>query len=182
MAGNANSGGRNAVSPQMHIVRGTHRQDRHGSHETPEPPRGTPEPMVALEGLALEEWERMVDRLAQTGALSKVDDASIFQYARLFAETEDLARQKEEAAASVDILEENIGGLKGPDLVAAFQEISKMRRLVANYSAQVRSGRMAIRQYLVEFGMTPAARTRVKLPPSKPKSKAQAFREAKQGA
>lgn len=179
MPGTGNSGGRNRLSAQAHVVKGTFRSDRHADAVAPEPPRGRPEPPKALEGEATEEWDRMIARLELSGALSKVDDAALYQYVRLFAETEQASVSREEANASVQILEENIGGLKGPDLVAAFQEIGKMRRLEASYATQIRQGRMAIRQYLVEFGLTPAARSRVKLPPKPQASKADQFRAAK---
>jgi hypothetical protein len=39
---------------------------------------------------------------------------------------------------------------------------------IAKATRDLRQGHMAIRQYLVEFGMTPSARTRVKLPPAAP--------------
>jgi hypothetical protein len=62
----------------------------------------------------------------------------------------------------VRILEENIGDLKGDDLIAAFQEIGKMRKLEGSYDSKIRAGRIAIRQYLTEFALTPVTRTRVR--------------------
>lgn len=109
----------------------------------------------------------MVGRLSLVGTLSAVDDAALYQYCRLFAETEALAVSQIETAASIDIVEENLHGLKGADIVAAFQEITKLRQLEARYTSQIRQGRMAVRQFLVEFGMTPSARTRVKVPEKK---------------
>jgi P27 family predicted phage terminase small subunit len=173
------SGGHNKKSAQTHVVQGTFRGDRHADAVASEPPKGRPSPPKPLEGDALDEWDRMVGRLEQSGTLSVVDDAALYQYARLFAETEAAAVSQLETNGSVQILEENVGDLKGPELVAAFQEISKMRRLEASYATQIRQGRMAIRQYLVEFGQTPAARQRVKVPPTKEPSKAEKFRMKK---
>lgn len=157
------SGGHNAKTVQDHELTGTRRKDRH-SHASPEAPKGRPAPPKDLDGEALEEWERMCDRLAKTKVMSKVDDAAIYQYCRLFAETEALAVLRVETGGSVDVLEENLAGLKGADLVACFQEITKLRKLEASYATQVRQGRMAQRVFLVEFGLTPASRGRVKLP------------------
>lgn len=181
MPGTAASGGRNKKSTQDVIRQGTFRNDRHGDHQTPEPPKGTPEPPKPLEGDAREEWDRMVERLTLSGSLSVVDDAALYQYCCLFAETEELAVRAERAAASVALLEDNVPDLKGAELVALFQEISKMARLEAGYATQIRQGRMAIRQYLVEFGQTPAARSRVKVSAPKEKSKVEQFQLRKVG-
>lgn len=56
--GGAGSGGRNAVSTQHHVLRGTFRKHRHAGQETPEAPKGVPTPPKELEGQALEEWLR----------------------------------------------------------------------------------------------------------------------------
>jgi phage terminase small subunit len=182
MPGTGNSGGRNKLTAQAHVVKGTFQASRHADHTSPEPPKGRPDSPVALEGLAAEEWERMLTRLEVSSTLAKVDDAAVYQYCRLFAETESHAVSREECSATVKILEENIGDLKDESLVQAFQEITKMRKLELAHASATRAGRMAIRQYLVEFGMTPAARSRVKLPPQKPQSKVDQFRNAKAGA
>lgn len=167
------SGGRNAQSAADHVIRGTFRSDRHDDDMgvTAEP--GRPESPRELVGEALAEWDRMIDRLEKIAALSVVDGAALYQYCQLFAETEAIALSQAEVAASADIVEENLSGLKGAELVQAFQEITKLRALEARYTTQVRQGRMSIRAYLVEFGMTPAARSRVKptKKPDAPKSK-----------
>lgn len=124
----------------------------------------------------------MVARLDLSGTLSKVDDAAVYQYSLLFAETEDMARMQREAGDTARILRENFDGnaeLDFADQLAAAQEINKSLKLEASYATAVRQGRMAIRQYLVEFGMTPAARARVKAPPKKELSKSERFRQAK---
>lgn len=159
------SGGRNAKTTQEHELLGTHREHRHGGSETPDPPKGRPEPPLPLEGLACDEWAAVCDDLESQGVLALTDRMAIYQYARLFAETESHAVSRMECSETVRILEENIGdkSLKGPDLVAAFQEITKMRKLELSHATATRQGRMALRQWLVEFGLTPAARSRVKV-------------------
>ena len=158
------SGGRLAKTVKQHRLEGTFQKVRHGGFRNPDAPEGLPVPPEELEGKAKAEWGRMLSRLSVSKVISVVDDAALYQHARLYAETEAIASQQEALSASVQILEENIRGLEGPDLVVVFQEISKMRQLEARYSTQVRQGRMAIRTYLVEFGLTPAARGRVRLP------------------
>lgn len=155
------TGGRNAKPRQLHVLKGSYRADRHAGKMTPEAPPGRPVSPKPLTGDALEEWDRMTARLELLGALSPVHDAALYQHCRLFAETEDQARRGEEYSASIAILESNLRDLEGADLLHCFQEITKMHSLRARNESKVRQGRMALRQYLVEFGVTPAAISRV---------------------
>lgn len=161
------SGGRNAKTTAEHRLAGTFQKVRHAGIRNPEPPQGMPVPPKELEGDAADEWARMLDRLAQSRTLSKVDDGALYQYCRMFAETEQLAVKQIEVGGSLMILEQSLGDFKGPELVAAFQELTKLRRLESQYTTQIRQGRMGLRVYLVEFGLTPASRGRVKLPDAK---------------
>lgn len=174
MPGTANSGGRNRKSEARHKLEGTFQRVRHEGSRTPESPLGVPVAPKELTGDALEEWGRMVGRMTALGTLSSVDDAALYQYCRLFAETEAIAVTQIETASTIDLLEENLHGEDREDIVSIIQEISKLRQLEARYTTQIRQGRMAIRSYLVEFGMTPSARTRVRLPE---KSQADPFAE-----
>lgn len=187
MAGSANSGGRNAKAPNLHVLQGTFRGDRHGGHSVPEPPKGRPEPPKPMAGEAKAEWERMVERLEKNRTLSIVDDAALYQYCCLFAETEEIKRDAarlrkdlaETRAMSKDVRKAISAADDGMDKLAAIEQLAALRgtmvniqKLIAKETQQLRQGHMAIRQYLIEFGMTPSARTRVKLPPSeKPQSK-----------
>ena len=165
------SGGRNKKSVQMHLVSGTFRPDRHAGPPAPEPTIGRPRPPKTLSGDAKAEWRRMVRRLEHTKVLSLVDDGALYQYCRLFAETEELADRRAEIQTSVDLLEENLGGLRGSDLVALFQEIGKLRQLQSSLDTKIRQGRMGQRVFLVEFGLTPSSRSRVNpVADDKPKS------------
>lgn len=174
MAGVAGrSGGRNAKTSQEHQLHGTARSNRHADFDSPDPPKIKPDPPKELEGDAVKEWDLMVGRLEASGSLTLVDDAALYQYCQLFAETEQIAEDRECLESAVDRLEENLADMEGEDFIKLAQEITQQRKLIAKCTDQLRSGRMAIRAYLVEFGMTPAARSRVKLPKgaSAPKSK-----------
>lgn len=175
MAGTSNSGGRNKKSTAMHLLRGTFRKERHGDHETPDPPKGKPEPPAALSPIARGEWDRMVARLEETGALSIVDDAAIYQYAQMFAETEQLRIDHLATRSLSEKLKKSIKSLDGRDLVDAIEQIVKLQFLMSKESQQLRQGHLAVRQFLIEFGMTPSARTRVKLPPKAKQSKVDKF-------
>jgi hypothetical protein len=154
------SGGHNRKARAMRVVQGTFRADR-DTGLAPEPPGGAPERPATLTGEAADEFDRMVIRLTVSGTISTVDDALLLQYALLFAETQAIARTQAETAGSIAILEENLAGLTGADLVACFQEITKLRQLEGRYISQIRQGRMGLRTFLIEFGMTPLSRNRV---------------------
>lgn len=143
---------------------GTFRKDRHGELRNPEPTVGKPESPVELEGIALAEWERMLWAFEDMGMLHRVDAFAVYQYCQLYAETERVAQQQNECQGSLTVLEENIKAIEPSDLVQLFGQIVILRKLVAKCTDQLRQGRMAIRQYLVEFGLTPASRGRIKLP------------------
>lgn len=176
MAGVAGrSGGRNAKTVSEHRIAGTFQNVRHGDFSNPDPPRGTPDPPKALTGEAQAEWDRMVTRLTSSGTLSVVDDGALYQYCQLFSETEAIAVVQAETGAAIDVLEQSLGDFKGPELIAAFQELTKLRQLEARYTTQIRQGRMGLRVYLIEFGLTPASRSRVKIPEGRRESKLSRF-------
>lgn len=157
------SGGHNAKTRDQLNQEGTFRPDRHGGLENPRPPAGLPTPPRPLDPLARGEWNRMIKRLELSKTVSQVDDAALYQYCNLWAETETIRadnRRIQELAKTLKVTA--IKELQGPDLVKCIAEIVKLEAITAKYRAQLRQGHAAIRQYLVEFGMTPAARGRVK--------------------
>lgn len=196
MPGTKRSGGRNRKSRAAHAIAGTGRKDRGTAStaeviEAPEPPKGRPPIPVGLIGPGLEEWARMVLRLEAAKTLSTVDDAVLYQYCCLFAETEavlvaqrgtvallitlqagidrwnrlvdrleaaEAAKTLSEAAFVQSVLDR---GTYGNQITEAIAQVVQLKKLEAKYPTQLRQGHMALRQYLVEFGMTPAARTRV---------------------
>jgi phage terminase small subunit len=167
MAGNANSGGRNKKSLAAHALTGTGRTTRgtattSTSPAAPEPPKGRPPIPIGLIGPGLAEWERMVTRLEKSQTLSVVDDAVLLPYCQLFAETELVIVAHRTNAALVVTLQKAITKLKDGDLIVrAIESIVQLKKLEIKTTTQLRQGHMAVRQYLVELGMTPAARSRV---------------------
>ncbi len=150
-------------------MRGTFQKSRHAGHAVPEPPAGIPTSPERLTGKAKAEWRRMVDRLTKNGALSIVDDAVLYQYVKLYAETEQIdTDQQENRKLSGRLSKALTTDLAGPELVELVRRIVDLRVLIGKATRDLRQGHMAVRQYLVEFGMTPSARSRVKLPPAKP--------------
>lgn len=116
----------------------------------------------------------MIARLEELGTLSLVDDAALYQYCSLWGETEDTQDDRRDTAALVATLQATIAreaarisnasvepAADVVDVIAGAAQILDYRQLIAKQTTSLRQGHMAIRQYLVEFGMTPAARTRV---------------------
>lgn len=117
----------------------------------------------------------MVTRLETTKTLSTVDDAVLYQYCMLFSETEQIVVDSEANRKLCLKLQRLAQKLRGDDLVNAIEHIVKLQYLVNNATKMLRQQRMALRQYLVEFGQTPAARTRVKIRKSEDKPKGKLF-------
>lgn len=185
MAGTSNSGGRNAKAPSEHMATGTYRPDRHEGFDAPDPPKGRPvAPKSLVDPVARAEWERMVDRMEQSHTLALVDDAALYQHAQLFSETERIiVRSIEDRKLAVKLTRTALKELKGDALVGAIEAIERLRAQERKDTRDLRQGHMAIRSYLVEFGMTPAARTRVKIQKSDKKpSKLLAFMGGKANA
>lgn len=169
MAGNANSGGHNRKASHLHVLDGTYRRDRHADAETPDPPQATPTAPKKLAGEAKAEWDRMVARMVTAKTVTTVDDAALYQYVQLFAETERIKSDHAETRSLRDALKKTaVSKLNGAELVEAIGHIVKLQQMLAKETTQLRQQRMAIRQYLVEFGMTPSARGRVKTTNKKP--------------
>jgi len=179
------SGGRNKLSAGAHVIKGTFRRDRHGDDSTPEPPKGRPEPPMALSGTAKAEWNRMVDRLTQNGTLSVVDDGQLFEHCQLFEETQALregyTRLRKHSKAVMRIAKT----LEGQQLIDALKQVTAIEHEIARLSTKLRQGHLAVRVFLVECGLTPSARTRVKViggGAETPQSKVDQFRRSKGGA
>lgn len=154
------SGGRNARGTNDHLVRGTFRRDRHEGAASVVATPGPPEPPKPLAGDAKEEWDRVVLALSDTGAISVVDGSVLYDYCRLFADAERLQK-------AVDALE--MPFFEKVTVDGAGQEHSEPK--VHPGFAQLRAYRQALRSYLVEFGLTPASRNRVKtLKPTTPQN------------
>lgn len=143
------------------MIRGTFRRDRHGDTVTANAGPGVPESPRALNGEAKAEWDRMVERLTASGALSAVDGAVLYDYCRLHADAERL--------------QDAIDALDAPFFLKVSVDgagVEHAEPKVHPAFAQLRAYRMALRAYLVEFGLTPAARSRVKVQkPNQPVSK-----------
>lgn len=141
---------------------GTRRPDREARTASPQAPAGRPA-MPALEGAAAAAWAAVVGACEALGVLSAVDGAALEQYARLAGETVAIAERQAGTRAAMVALEAGLAALTGPELLAAFGQITACRRLEMRCTDQLRQGRTALRQFLGEFGLTPASRGRIRV-------------------
>jgi len=107
---------------------------------------------------------KLIERqsLVLSRMMSTVDDAVLYQYVQLYAETEALSADQKRLAERIDKLAGYIDELPPSERGSSIADLIKLRQIEARYPNQIRQGRMALRQFLVELGMTPAARGRVK--------------------
>lgn len=127
------------------VLRGTFRADRANARE-PRPQRGAPQPPKHLSGDSLREWERLVGELDAMKVLTTADRGILEVAASSWAEW----RQAERAIARHGLL---VRGAKGGRVRNPAQAIR-------------REARLAYQRALIELGLTPAARARVKVRPS----------------
>jgi len=112
---------------------------------------GTPEAPSDLECEALAEWNRIVPELDSMGLLARADRAALVRYCQAWATSQ---------AAFADM---NDNGMY--ETVYNQHGSRTVKRPCVNVAAEYSK---IMKSYLIEFGLTPAARTRVKSNP-KPK-------------
>lgn len=135
-------------------LEGTHRPDRVARREM-SPPPGTPECPKHLCKLARQEWERVVPLLEASRVLTLIDQATLADYCAAHALAIRATRAYRKAGLTIVTPQ---GILRHPAVGIAIAARAQARLLAA------------------EFGMTPAARTRVSTPePEKKEDKAAAF-------
>jgi P27 family predicted phage terminase small subunit len=140
----------------LKIVAGTYRKDRAVSNE-PKPKLEAPFCPSHLDGEAKKEWRRIVPELLSLGLLSKIDRASLAAYCQAYGRwveaEKKLTRPEDWTTISPKGYE-----MQSPYLAIANRALEHMR------------------VFLLEFGMTPASRSRIHVvPPEGPKSKLDRF-------
>jgi P27 family predicted phage terminase small subunit len=145
---------------------------------------GKPAPPHPLSAVAQAEWDRMVERLAKNQVLTIVDDAVLYQYCQLYEETESIQSDTLRLRKFSQDLMELAKTLQGQDLVTTLERVAELEVVLSKQFTKLRQGHLALRTFLVEFGMTPAARSRVERNPIGGNSRTSAvskFRRAKHG-
>lgn len=141
----------------LKLLQGTARPDRAPANEP------NPEPVVPncpswLHREAKREWRRIVPELEELGLLTRIDRAALSAYCQAYSTWWEMER---------DIAEHGVTQLN-------------MRSMLESERPQVKIRDRALGQmksFLVEFGLTPASRTRVSVP-EKPVDKKNDFLEA----
>jgi P27 family predicted phage terminase small subunit len=122
---------------------------RLNEHE-PVAPSGDPEMPAKLPAAAKTEWQRILPELRQLGVLSKIDRAALAAYCHAFARW----FQAEQEIRKLGIV------VREPILRNGFA--TKFVRYKKNPAVTISEGAMKLmKSFLIEFGMTPAARSRL---------------------
>jgi P27 family predicted phage terminase small subunit len=131
----------------LKLVEGTYREDRVAKNE-PRPKVAIPKPPKHMSALALEEWNRIVEELRDNGLMTNLDRAALVTYCEMWA---NYVTASEKVKKTGGMVIQTTGGnfMDNP-----------------YFSAQKRSAEL-MHKFLIEFGMTPASRTRISAPLSK---------------
>ena len=126
--------------------------------EEPKPPLGMPEMPKGMSTAAKREWKLITAQLADINMLSRVDGKALGEYCKLMGLAESYYREalKEPMIKEpiLDRLGDHVGDkLKPNPATAAYLACSKTAK-----------------SYLIEFGLTPASRAKLKIVPPKTKS------------
>jgi P27 family predicted phage terminase small subunit len=121
----------------------------------PQPTRGIPSQPSWLSAEAKAEWKRITPELDRLGVLTIVDRTALTAYCQAHAELYEASRllNSEGRIITVDVFARESGEKVGT------------RRVVHPAVRLQREAFRIIKQFLGEFGLTPASRTRLKSPP-----------------
>lgn len=135
------------------LVQGTFRKDRAPGNE-PKPKIEIPPVPVHLSDEAKVEWGRISQDLAQLGLLTRIDRAALAAYCECWSDWVDASRL---CASSL-----------GPDGKVSDRKVIKTAggNFIENpyFSIKKRSAEL-MHKFMVEFGMTPASRTKIDASP-----------------
>lgn len=150
--------GRRGPAPKptsLKLIQGTYRKDRAAPNE-PRPDVSIPKCPTWLSKEAKREWKYITPHLASLGLLTMIDRAAIASYCQLYAEWVRLEKW------AIDHPDEHYQ-VASSGYLSPHPNISQRDK--------VRKDMLA---FLREFGLTPAARTRVSVP-EKPKKESNPF-------
>lgn len=143
--------GRKPLSTEMHRLCGTYRENRHGG-TTPQPTAGLAPPPKHLDAMAKKEFRRVGRLLADSGVVTLAELAALACYAQAWSRMIEAETKLRETGLVV----------KSP---AGFPCISPYLSIATKAGEE-------IRKWASELGLTPAARTKLRLPsPDEPGGK-----------
>ena len=131
--------GRKPEPTVLKVLRGNPHQHRLNRAE-PKPPPADLTPPAWLDAAAADEWTRLAPRLAQLGLLTTIDEHALATYCQIWVRWKDAQVQIANRGMVID-------GMISPYLTISDRCITQLRH------------------FLIEFGMTPSSRARVKADP-----------------
>jgi P27 family predicted phage terminase small subunit len=132
--------GRKPLPTRLHVLRGN--PGRRPLKPEPEIPAADVTPPATMKGIARDEWIRIAPILKQAGLLTQLDPTALALYCAAYADWAEAMMQVEKFGTVI----------KGP---RNFPTVSPYVGLAAKAWERMR-------RMLIEFGMTPSARARVK--------------------
>lgn len=146
--------GRRPLPSAIKKLRGNPGKRAHNTAE-PKAPIGAPKMPAGLDKLAIAEWKAIVPLLLALGVLTQVDGKALAAYCMAYARW---MEAHEEVQRLGLIVEEPIVGLRNGEL----QELGA--RYKRNPAVSIEHEAMKImKAYLVEFGLTPSSRARLRI-------------------
>lgn len=122
------------------------------NEKEPAPPVQPPDMPQGLSPLAQKEWKAIVPQLAQIGALSRIDGKALAAYCQSYSRW---MQAEQEIVRLGLILEEVILDVDGEEIGTRYKR---------NPAVSIASDALKLmKSFLIEFGMTPAARTRLRV-------------------
>ena len=136
--------GRRPLPTVLKVLRGTDRPDRLPKAEAAPKRARMPKPPAHVTGEALAEWKRISKRLHRLKLLTEIDGTALAAYCIEYARWEDAC-----------------------SMLFAHGTVGKVGKIIMQspYLAVANRASSEMRKWLVEFGMTPSARSRVDTSP-----------------
>jgi P27 family predicted phage terminase small subunit len=159
--------GRKPDPTKLKILRGV--QNDRINHSEPIPPSGKPEPPEHLDKLAKEEWERLCVILKEMGLLSLADGPALALYCECYSKW---LRVRGEIAKHGMVIKSTT------DVIQKGKVVATKEYLRANpaINIEVQMARM-MKDLLIEFGLTPSSRSRIRTTADRPKDELEEFLE-----
>jgi P27 family predicted phage terminase small subunit len=149
MAGNGMSGGANRKPTVMKIIEGTYRADRVAPNEPKPEVVNIPPPMPdGLNEYGQREWEKMTLELTKIGILTTIDSSQLAAYCNEIGNYWECEKARKEVYAT--------GG--------SDEELEAAAMFYKNYFDMAQKHLKQARDIAIQFGFTPASRTRISVP------------------
>lgn len=116
------------------------------NHEEPKPTIGAPEMPRGMSHVARREWRLMSAHLLKLGVLSVIDGKALAMYCAAYSDWEEADKECKKKGSWIEVM-------------GAFGNVWK---LAPWFNARCTCAKM-MKSFLIEFGMTPASRTRLKI-------------------